>query len=482
MATWGDSGLLLFRRSRTAGLLGVGFLAILLQFPISTISSLIGERQQRRDAAVAEVGGKWGRAQALTGPVLAAPYTHRWQEKTTGGTAVTEKTARRTILILPDRLKLRGQLAAERRSHGIFSVPVYELVLDVSGEFGAGDLQEIGVPYADVDWEHAELVMGVSDVRAIQQQPQLSWGDRRAEFLPGTGAYRFDTSSADPSALGAPASDLVVAGALNGGIRAPVTVDLASKRIAFQFPLALNGSSGLSFVPFGRETVVELQGDTDDVSFQGNWLPAERTVSDSRFSSAWSIPYLGRGYPQVWFPDVDGAHNAAVNASRFGVALIPVVDEYRMSERSVKYAFLFIFLTFTVVWLLEVLSDVRVHAIQYLLLGAALCLFYLLELSLAEHIGFAAAYAIASTAVVVMIGSYGWAILRSAPRALLVTAGVAALYAYLYILLTNEDYALLLGSVGLFAILGGVMYATRRVDWYAMSGSTQSPQDARATT
>jgi inner membrane protein len=146
------------------------------------------------------------------------------------------------------------------------------------------------------------------------------------------------------------------------------------------------------------------------------------------------------------------------------------VDHYRMAERSVKYAGLFILLTFATVWLIEVLAGVRVHPIQYLLLGGALCLFYLLELSLSEHLGFPAAYAVASVAVIGMVAAYGAVVLRSRRRALVVAAGVALLYAYLYLLLMNEDYALLIGSVGLFAILGAIMFATRRVDWYAGGG------------
>ena len=471
MVFLGEGGVLQFRRSRTAGLLGIGLLAILLQFPVSMIAGLIAERQQRRDDAVEEVGAKWGRAQALTGPVLTVPYTYRWQEQTAEGKTI-EKTAVRTALILPDRLQVKGDLATAIRSRGIFSVPVYGLKLDVAGEFSAADFREIGVPVNDIDWDHAELVIGISDVRAIQRQPELAWADHRAGFLPGTGTYQFDLASRNPAARGASASAAPMSAVGNGGIRAPVMVDPTSERIAFNFPLALNGSSDLSFVPFGRQTAVQLRGDTGDVSFQGNWLPTDRTLGDKTFSAAWSIPYLGRGYPQVWLNDlVSPAADTTVNASRFGVALIPALDEYRMAGRSVKYAFLFIVLTFTAVWLMEVLADVRVHPIQYLLLGAALCLFYLLELSLAEHIGFPAAYATASIAVVAMIGSYGLAVLGSIPRAMMVATGVAALYAYLYVLLTNEDYALLLGSVGLFAVVCGVMYATRRVDWYAVARS-----------
>ena len=157
-----------------------------------------------------------------------------------------------------------------------------------------------------------------------------------------------------------------------------------------------------------------------------------------------------------------------IDSSRFGVALMNPVDQYHMTTRSVKYAFLFILLTFAALWLIEVLAGVRVHPIQYLMLGGALCVFYLLELALSEHLGFPVAYTIASAAVVGMVGAYSVSIVGRATRALGIAASVALLYAYLYLLLMNEDYALVIGSVGLFAILGAIMYATRRVDWYAV--------------
>jgi inner membrane protein len=165
----------------------------------------------------------------------------------------------------------------------------------------------------------------------------------------------------------------------------------------------------------------------------------------------------------------------AIAASRFGVELKNPVDHYHMAERSVKYAGLFILLTFATVWLIEVLAGVRVHSIQYLMLGGALTLFYLLELSLSEHLGFPVAYVVASAAVIAMVGAYGVVALRRPSRAMVVAAGVTLLYGYLYLLLMNEDYALLIGSVGLFAILGAIMYATRRVDWYAAALPPTSP-------
>jgi inner membrane protein len=166
-----------------------------------------------------------------------------------------------------------------------------------------------------------------------------------------------------------------------------------------------------------------------------------------------------------------------IQGSRFGVDLINPVDHYRMAERSVKYAGLFILLTFATLWLIEVLAGVRVHPIQYFMLGGALCLFYLLELSLSEHLGFPIAYALASAGVVGMVGAYSLVVLHGIGRALVVALGLALLYVYLYVLLMNEDYALLIGSVGLFAMLATIMYATRRVDWYAVGArAPQAPE------
>jgi inner membrane protein len=229
-------------------------------------------------------------------------------------------------------------------------------------------------------------------------------------------------------------------------------------------PLALNGSVGVYFTPFGKSTEATLESNYPHPSYQGNWLPTDHSTTDTGFRATWSIPFLGRNYPQSW--STENSFAEVVQSSRFGVELTTLVDHYRMAERSVKYAMLFILLTFATIWLIEVLARVKVHPIQYLLLGGALCLFYLLELSLAEHLGFPAAYAIASVAVIGMVTAYARAILHRPARALIVGGGVTLLYVYLYILLINEDYSLLIGSIGLFVILGAIMYSTRRVDWY----------------
>lgn len=438
------------RNSQLLRLFSVGFLVLLLQIPIAMISGLVSERQARRVDAIADVSSKWGNAQSITGPVLVVPYAHRWTETPAGGQPVT-RTETRNAIFLPEQLRIRGTIDTEVRHRGIFSIPVYKLGLVMEGEFTRPRLSELDVEPASVDWRRAHLALGISDARAIQQETAVTWNGQRMPFLPGTGGFAEGGT----------------------GIHAGVSMADTTQRVRFSFPLSLNGSLGMDVVPFGRNTTVEIQGNYGNPSFQGNWLPTERTISNESFKARWAISSLGRGYPQAWTSESQMPE--AVDASRFGVQLVDPVDHYHMAERSAKYAGLFILLTFAMVWLTEVLAGVRVHPIQYLMLGGALCLFYLLELSLSEHLGFPVAYAVASAAVVGMVAAYSVVVLRRLSRALVVAAGTTLLYAYLYFLLMNEDYALLIGSVGLFAILAAIMFATRRVDWYGERARALEP-------
>ena len=434
------------RNSQMLRLASIGFLALLLLIPIGMIDGLVSERQERRQGVIDEVTSKWGSAQAITGPVLVVPYVVRWAE--TGEKDQTiARSETRTATFLPESLRARGEVTSETRQRGIFSVPVYRLALEIEGEFARPDLAALGIESTEILWDRAQLAVGIADARAIQQETAVTWNDERLAFLPGTGHFT--------------ASEI--------GIHAPLDLTKPEARYAFSFPLVLNGSLALSFAPFAKQTDVELAARAENPSFQGNWLPTEREIGSEAFTARWSIPFLGRNYPQAWTQrDAGESLVKTIKSSRFGVGFVNPVDHYRMAERSVKYAGLFILLTFATVWLVEVLAGLRVHPIQYLLLGGALCLFYLLELSLAEHLGFTTAYAIASTAIVGMIAGYAKVVLHRHSRAALVGTGVAGLYGYLYVLLNNEDHALVIGAIGLFGILGAIMYATRRVDWYAV--------------
>lgn len=440
---WGWS----FSGSRTLRLVGVGLLALLLLIPIVRIGALVKERQGRAAGAMDEIASKWGNSQSIIGPALVVPYTERTTSvSATGAPVLTDRPG--NAIFLPKRMQAEGKVDSENRKRGIFSVPVYRLDLKVEGEFARPDFASLGVDPETADWSRAHLVVSIADVRAIQEQNSVRWNDSEVPFLPGTGSLsEYQT-----------------------GIQAAVGADAATNDYRFSFPLKLNGSSILSLAPFAETTTVKLSSDSANPSFQGNWLPTDRSVGSGGFEATWAIPFLGRNYPQAWTDAT--SLRPAIDASLFGVELVEPVNTYSMAERSLKYAALFLLLTFALMWLIEVLGRVRVHPIQYLLLGAALCLFYLLELSLSEHLGFAPAYAIASLAVVGMVGAYSWVIFRQRARAATVTGAVAGLYAYLYVLLRNEDYALLMGSVGLFVILGTIMYATRKVDWSSPGTAT----------
>ncbi len=440
------------RSSQMLRLVLVAFLVLVLQIPVAMIGGLVSERQGRRQAAVEEVSSKWGNVQAITGPVMVVPYTYQWTEATAAGPLTRSES--RNAIFLPEQLYVRGAIDSEIRSRGIFSVPVYKLDAAVSGEFARPDFAALGLAPAAIAWGRAYLAIGISDTRAIQQETVVSWNGEQVPFLPGTGSFT-DVST---------------------GLHAVVGLADSTERVEFSFPLSLNGSLGVYVTPFAKNTVVELQSNYGHPSFQGNWLPAERSVSEAAFQAKWTVPYLGRNYPQAWL--AEEPMRQAIDESRFGVELVNPVDHYRMAARSVKYAGLFILLTFAAVWLIEVLSGVRVHPIQYLMLGGALCLFYLLELSLSEHLGFPLAYALASVAVIAMVAGYCVVALDSVARALVVGVGVVLLYAYLYTLLMNEDYALLIGSLGLFMILAAIMFATRRVDWYAVGARAPAPPES----
>jgi inner membrane protein len=436
------------QRSLTVRLLLIGFLCVVLLIPIVMIGLLVGERETRRDEAVTDVGSKWGGGQTIIGPALVVPVTRRWMD-TGPDRAQVERIETRGAIFLPAKLRVKGALESQTLSRGIFVVPVYRMNLTLEGEFSQPKPADLGVAAGDVQWAQAHLALGISEVRAIQDQVAVVWNGQPAPFLPGPGGF------ADGG----------------GGINAPVPVTASATTYTFSIPLKVRGSVSAYFVPTAMDTSVELTSNFQHPNFQGAWLPTDRTVSPDGFRALWSVPFLGRGYPQSWISQAGGP-SEVIQKSKFGVELRDPVDPYRMASRSVKYAALFILLTFTSVWLVEVLTGVLVHPVQYLMLGAALCLFYLLELSLSEHIGFVAAYGIAALAVIGMIGGYSVVALKKARRAAVVSVGVTLLYGYLYVLLTNEDYALLIGSIGLFIALALVMLLTRRIDWYAIGGRT----------
>lgn len=425
-------------RSNFTRVMLLGAVVLALQVPSCIIGQLTRERQQSRDEATAEIAQTWGGRQDVMGPFLAVPY--RVTVKDAKGESRVEW---HWLTLLPERLELRATPEVEARRRGLFEVPVYRTHLVLSGAFAEPRIAAGAfVESAALNWGGAHLVVRLSDVHALDRVAPLRWGRGRVEFEPGAGALA------------------------SSGIHAPLRdIDPASAT-EFTIELDARGSQGLYFAPLGRQTHAQMSSAWPHPGFQGTWLPAQREVGPQGFSASWDVTNLARGLPTAW-SEGSAPTAEALGATLFGVDLLYPVDPYRMSERSLKYSLLFIGLSFLVLWLFELLARRPVHLVQYLLFGAALCLFYLLELSLAEHVGFATAYALAAGAVTLQVSLYARAALGGWGGAWLVFAVTSALYALLYLLLREEDYALLVGSGALFCVLSLVMFLTRNVRWDA---------------
>ncbi len=436
------------------------FLILILLIPINMIDNMIGERRYRQAQVGGEISRIWGREQSLFGPVLILPYRQPIEiEIEDGGRSIKHVEGR--AYLLPETLSLSASVAPEVRYRGIFEAIVYRGDLRFEGSFVAPDIAGLDLSDAVIQWERAVLAVGVSDLRGTRGALRLTFGDTESAFEPGT------TSDVIGSGINAAVGEALSGGWPEGG------------RIPFTFDLDIAGSSGLFFTPSAKETTVTLTSPWKHPRFQGAWLPAERNISADGFKARWEVSWFGRGFPQQWTDKIyaDGVLHERIEKSEFGVSLITPVDFYLKSERSVKYAILFVLLIFATVFIMEVAVPVRVHTIQYALVGFAMTVFYLLLLALAEVIGFANGFLVAALASTAMIAFYLGHSARSRVLGAQVTAVMIGIYGFLYVVLQLEDYALLVGAVGLVTALAAVMYATRNIDWYAMGGKRENEKE-----
>jgi inner membrane protein len=421
----------------------VGGLSILLLIPTLFIYSLISDRERRQRDAVAEVSDKWGREQVLTGPVVTVPY---WVEDTAFDSATRQNKVVYTPYFahfLPDELKLTGEVKPKILSRGIYEVVVYEAKVKAEGSFSQFQL-EGWKKGQKISWGSAFISLGLSDLRGLQERPSILWGGKKLMFTPGLQN-----------------TDLLQSGVTAKGIWTDAPA--ADGKIPFSFELAFNGSQRLHFTPLGRVTDVFLSSPWTEPSFGGSFLPDERKVSAQGFEAHWNVLDLNRGYPQKF----TGAQ-PQIEESRFGLDLLSPVSVYQKNTRAVKYAIMFISLTFIVFFFVEVMNKKSVHPVQYILVGLALCLYYTLLLSFSEHMHFNAAYWLASGATLSLITLYVWGILKSGAMAGILAGILSVLYGFLFIVLQLQDFALLIGSLGLFIVLAAVMYLSRKIDWYSV--------------
>lgn len=432
-------------RSPAVRVVVIGVLILFLQIPVLFIYGLMSERETSKNAAVREIADGWGLAQEVVGPYLAAPYRTAHVSTNQTGQTVTTWTEG-TATFLPDTLEVTAALEEQQLHRGIYESVVYTADIRIAGSFSKPDFSKWSITEDQILWDQARLMMEVSDARGFRDSVEVSWSGQAHAFEP-----------AEPTLPGA-----------RQGLQTGLTAeDLEGETLPFAMHFELKGSSSIRFAPLGRRTETRITGGWPSPSFQGAWLPDERQTTPEAFTASWTIPFLGRSFPQSWTGELQNTPFI----SQFGVDLLTPVDAYRQTERSLKYELLFLALTFAPLWLFEVLAGIRLHFIQYGLIGAAVCLFYLLELSLAEQIGFQGAYALAAAMIAGLVTSYAWSILGSLSRAASMGGVIGGLYAFLYVLISLEDFALLVGSLALFLVLAALMYTTRRVNWFQMGSA-----------
>lgn len=428
----------------------LALLVVVLLVPLTMIEHTIAERSSYRDQAVRAIAASSAGRQILTGPVLAIPVEEEYDEEVAPGQGnssafrFVRRKRKLTVILLPKKLQVKGGLKVERRAYSIHSAAVFDMHMALNGSFDAPT--EADVPNRGRNsvlvWGRPRLVVGISDVRGLVTEPQVRVAE--ANLVAVRGAQPTNLRSGFHA-------DLPAAG-------------MPSHALSFSTEFDLIGTESFAMVPLADLTDAELQGNWANPSFGGGFLPRERQVSKQGFQAHWTVSALAANVQREALMGARG--QATAKLPSFNVRLIDAVDIYRQALRAVKYGVLFVVVIFATFFAIEVVAALSIHPIQYLLVGLALALFFLLLVSLSEHLAFALAYLVAAFASVGLIVAYLAAVLRSWGRAIGVGGALSLLYAALFGVLQSEQNALLLGALLLFAILSALMLGTRHVDWY----------------
>jgi inner membrane protein len=426
-------------------------IGLILSVPLFSVWLMVYDRQHQSAEAKASIAEGWGGPQTLAGPLLVIPYrTHVTENAVENGKPVIHtREVWQQLTLSPETVSLATDMRPDRRKRSIYEVVVYEAAVRGKARFAMpADLSRFGVAPADLALDRAELHFGVSDPRGLGPNPAIAVAGHALRLQPGGGTA---------ATGGGGFFSWIDAGSLGS---TPMEVD---------FAYIVRGNGSLSLAPDAGETLWQLRSSWPSPSFQGGFLPAERRVGAQGFDARYRIGNLALGRALVTTsagerkedpegPGAAGPHQA-------GVSLIQPVDLYSQVNRSAKYGFLFIGFTFLAFLLFDLIGGVRVSGVEYLLVGAALVLFFVLLLAFAEVIGFIPAYLVASAAIVGLETAYSAAVLGSWRRAGFIFGLLTALYVVLYILLSLEAFSLLIGSLMLFAALAAVMYLTRNLNW-----------------
>lgn len=434
-------------QSTTAKMVMVGFLTLVLLIPLEFVKNLINERSQRQKEVVEEVSNLWGKEVSFYGPIMRIPY------KTFKETTIVDEKTKKTIIqrisstenayFFPEKLNNISDVKKNTSlKRGIYNNIVFTADMKFNGNFNKPNFEKLGIKEEDVLWDKAAIIVKTTNLKSIKSDLKIKINNQLLAFESKPEDDDFygtlETSSFDYKTI------------------------TPNNSINFNFNMQYNGSDSISFIPIGKTTTVSVDSDWESPSFNGSFAANNSTkkIDKNGFHADWKILDINRSFSQQFTKKVP-----TLNEYAFGVKLIETVNEYQQNERASKYGFLVIGLTFLIFFLIQSISKISIHIFQYSMIGLALIMFYTLLISITEHSSFSLAYAVAGVSVVTLITMYSISILKNKKFPMFIGISLTVLNSFIFVIIQLEDYALLVGSIGLFFILAAVMYFSRQIDW-----------------
>ena len=435
-----------FVQSNTFRLVLIGILTLVLLIPLLFVQSLVSERKNRQQEVINEIDSKWGKAVFFYGPILKVPYkVYTDKNKSTFEVQYA--------YFFPEELKNTSTVNTEVKKRNNYESVVFNASMDFTGSYATPNFSSKGIAPDDISWDKATILIRTTNLASIKNGVTIHLGNKDYPFEPiydqqeSDSNYYSSEDDTSPNRVSSLETNFI-----------NYQEFLANP--TFSFTVQYDGSKKIAIVPIGKTTESTLTSNWANPSFTGNFLPYDKQISSRGFSASWKVLHINRPFAQQSFGSLP-----QIAQYTYEVDFIIPVDEYQQNERAAKYGYLVIFLTFLIFFLIQSISKIKIHIFQYSMIGLALILFYTLLISITEHSSFSFAYFISSVMTVGLISLYSVSILKNKKFPTFIMASLAALYGFIYIIIQLENYALLVGSIGLFVILAIIMYVSRKVDW-----------------
>ncbi len=435
-----------FFQSNTAKMIMVGLLSLFLLIPLFLVQDLIKERSYRKKEMIQEVNTLWGSDIKFYGPMLSIPYygfeTTQIVNANAGSSTQTKKVIKYAFFF-PETLQNNSNIKKSTPlKRGLYENVVFTSTMDFEGTFGKPNFEKLNINPENIIWEKASVIVNTSNLKSIKSDLNIKLNDA---------PYTFESIEGLVGNFGALKSTIFNYNELQ-----------KENKITFNFQMKFNGSESVQFIPIGKTNQIKLDSDWDSPSLMGSFAANQenKSITKNGFHAEWKILEINRPFSQQYDESVPN-----LNDYLFGVKLLETVDQYQQNERASKYGFLVIGLTFLIFFLIQTISKINIHIFQYTMIGLALIMFYTLLISITEHSSFSMAYGLATLSVIVMITLYSISILKNKKFPMFIAAALSVLYSFIFVIIQLEDYALLVGSIGLFLILGAVMYFSKKIDW-----------------